>query len=274
LNAERVLVVDAVHASYGPVEVLRDVSFEVADGEIFALLGPNGCGKTTLLRIIGKLVSPTAGTVHVAGRDVAATNQTELARLMATVAQVHRLSFPFSVLDILLTGRLPYVATFAVPGAHDVAHCREILEWFGIGHLESKRYTQLSGGERQLVMIARALAQEPRLLLLDEPTTYLDLHNQVLVLERIRELARRLSLTVLMTIHDPNQALAYAGRAALLRRLVDAPAPLSGSARLTNSVLAVGAPADVLSPARIMDAYGVKVDLIRHGSRTLLVPHD
>ena len=157
--------------------------------------------------------------MRVAGRDIGAMSQVELSRIVASVAQVQRTTFPFSVLDILLTGRMPYVSIFASPRESDVRICRDVLDRFGIRHLEQQPITRLSGGERQLVMIARALAQEPRVLLLDEPTTYLDLRNQVRVLETIGHLARSQDVTVLMTIHEPNQAFAYADAVVLLRKL-------------------------------------------------------
>jgi len=270
-----VLEVAGVSAGYGVAPVLRDVTFTVPRGAIVSLLGPNGCGKTTLLRIIGKLHAPSAGTVRVAGGDVAGMTQAQLARLTATVAQVHHTSFPFSVLDVLLTGRTPYVGTFSSPHREDIARCREVLDWFGIRHLEAKPITRLSGGERQLVMIARALAQDPRLLLLDEPTTFLDLRNQVRVLETIVRLVREQDLTVLMTIHDPNQALGYSDQAVLLRRLtaLEGTDALSvGQPTDSSSMIASGDPASVLAPEHVLEAYGVGVDVIEHGNRRLLVP--
>lgn len=274
---ETVLEIDRVSAGYEKLQVLREVSFGVRRGEIVALLGPNGCGKTTLLRVIGKLIEPTAGSVRVMGRDVARTSQAELSKVVASVSQVHRTTFPFTALDILLTGRMPYVSVFSSPGADDVRFCQAVLDWFGIRHLERKPISTLSGGERQLVMIARALAQEPRVLLLDEPTTFLDLRNQVKVLDTIHERARAQDLTVLMTIHDPNQAFAYADHAVLLRKLaahegVD-PSTVSQARHATNTI-ATGTPADVLTPANVREAYGVAVDVIEHAHHRLLVPGD
>ncbi len=298
-DAGAILEVAAVGAGYGDSTVLRDVTFAVPRGAIVSLLGPNGCGKTTLLRIIGRLHAAWSGTVRLEGRDVRTMSPAELARSMATVSQVHRTSFPFSVLDVLLTGRTPYVSTFRSPGERDVRRCREVLDWFGIGHLADKAITRLSGGERQLVMIARALAQEPRLLLLDEPTTYLDLHNQGRVLDTLVRLVREHGLTALMTIHDPNQALAYSDRAVLLRRLgalegldpgadagagadavpgadagAGADAVPGADADAGPSLIAAGDPAEVLSPANVLIAYGVPMDAIEHRSRRLLVPTD
>ncbi len=274
---EVVLAVSGVSAGYGDLAVLRDVSFEVRRGSIVALLGPNGCGKTTLLRIIGKLHQATAGAVAVGGRDLASLNQHELSRVMASVAQAQRTSFPFSVLDVLLTGRMPYVSMLSAPGESDRAICREVLDWFGIRHLEHKSVTRLSGGERQLVMIARALAQKPRMLLLDEPTTYLDLHNRVRVLETIGRLVHDQDLTVLMTIHDPNEALTYADRAVLLRKLAalegaDPSAVKAVRPGPMTSMIATGSPPDVLTPANVAEAYGVDVDVIEHAHRRLIVP--
>jgi iron complex transport system ATP-binding protein len=272
-----VLEVEHISAGYGEAPVLRDVSFTVGQGEVTALLGPNGCGKTTLLRIIGKLLPASSGAIRLFGRDVGSMSQLDLSRVLASVAQVQRTSFPFSVMDILLTGRLPYVSVFASPHESDVRVCREVLDRFGIRHLEQKPITRLSGGERQLVMIARAVAQEPRVLLLDEPTTYLDLRNQVRVLESIRRLARHQDVTVLMTIHDPNQAFAYADHVVLLRRLavlegVD-PASVVGRQHDT-SVIAAGDAESVLTAQHVREAYGVSVDLIEHAERRLLVPLD
>ena len=277
--AEAILEVTHVSAGYGQLPVLRDVSFSVERGSILALLGPNGCGKTTLLRIIGKLHEASDGSISVAGRDIATMNQHELSRVMASVAQAQRTSFPFSVLDVLLTGRMPYISTLSAPQEADRALCREVLDWFGIGHLERKSITKLSGGERQLVMIARALAQEPRVLLLDEPTTYLDLRNQVRVLETIGRLAHTQDLTVLMTIHDPNEALAYADRAVLLRKLaalegIDPAAAGAERSGPTTSMIATGTAAAVLTPANLSEAYGVAVDVIEHAHRRLIVPAD
>jgi iron complex transport system ATP-binding protein len=276
-SRELILEVEHVSAGYGGSPVLLDVSFGVHRGEVLAMLGPNGCGKTTLLRIIGKLLPATGGAVRVAGRDIRAMSQAQLSRHVASVAQGQRTTFPFSVLDILLTGRMPYVSTFASPRESDVRICRDVLDRFGIRHLEQQPITRLSGGERQLVMIARALAQEPRVLLLDEPTTYLDLRNQVRVLETIRRLAREEDVTVLMTIHEPNQAFAYADRVVLLRRLavlegVD-PA-MAGLRDHATSVISSGDPQAILTPANIQEAYGVGVDVIEHGHRRLLVPSD
>ena len=275
-HAPLVLEIDGISAGYDKAQVLRDVSFGVHDGEIVALLGPNGCGKTTLLRVIGKLLEPTGGTVRLMGQDVLRMDQAELSKTVASVAQGHRTTFPFTALDILLTGRMPYVSVFSSPDADDVRFCREVLEWFGIGHLEKKPITTLSGGERQLVMIARALAQEPRVLLLDEPTTYLDLRNQVKVLDTIREQARAQDLTVLMTIHDPNQAFAYADRAVLMRKLTAHegadPDTMEQPRHVTTNTIASGEPAEVLTPGNVQEAYGVTVDVIEHAHHRLLVP--
>jgi iron complex transport system ATP-binding protein len=272
---EVILDVSHVSAGYGEAPVLLDVSFSVRRGEVVALLGPNGCGKTTLLRIIGKLLPATGGSIRVTGRDLGAMSQLDLSRVLASVAQVQRTTFPFSVLDILLTGRMPYVSVFASPREADVRVCRDVLDRFGIRHLEQKPITRLSGGERQLVMIARALAQEPRVLLLDEPTTYLDLRNQERVLETIGRLARTQDVTVLMTIHDPNQAFAHADGCVLLRKLavlegVD-PATVAGAEPAT-SIIAAGDPRHVLTAQHVRMAYGMAVDLVEHGRRRLLVP--
>lgn len=276
-SAEPILEIDRVSAGYGQSMVLRDVTFEVRRGETLALLGPNGCGKTTLLRVIGKLLEPASGNVRLMGRDVLDMSQAQLAKTVASVPQVHQTTFPFTALDILLTGRMPFVSIFASPSASDVRYCQDVLDWFGIRHLEHQPISTLSGGERQLVMVARALAQEPRVLLLDEPTTYLDLRNQVKVLDTVHEQARAQGLTVLMTIHDPNQAFAYADRAVLLRKLAahegEDPAVAMQPDHITNTV-ATGVPSEVLTSQHVQEAYGVAVEIIEHARRRLLVPAD
>jgi iron complex transport system ATP-binding protein len=270
---ETMLAISGVGAAYGTTRILHDVSFDVARGEFVALLGPNGCGKTTLLRVLGRLLPLAEGSVQVVGRDLATIGPGELARILASVAQVQRTTFPFAVIDVLLTGRMPYVGAFASPRERDVSYCREVLDWFGIRHLEHVPVTRLSGGERQLVMIARALAQAPRILLLDEPTTYLDLRNQLRVLQTIERLARTQDLTVLMTIHDPNQAYAHADRAVLLRKLgaLEGDVASGGHDGRSNTV-AIGDPAAVLTPEHVLAAYGVEVGILFDGDRRLLVP--
>jgi iron complex transport system ATP-binding protein len=185
-------------------------------GEVLALLGPNGGGKTTLLKTLLGLLAPKAGEVAIGGRALGAISIVERARLLAYVPQVHTPTFAFSVESVVLMGRTAHGNLFSRPSAHDRKVAASALEQFGIEKLAERPYTMISGGERQLVLLARALAQEPQFVVLDEPTASLDFGNQGKVMREIRALAAA-GHGVLFTTHDPNHALRGADRAYLLR---------------------------------------------------------
>ncbi|OPY28946.1 MAG: Cobalamin import ATP-binding protein BtuD [Methanocella sp. PtaU1.Bin125] len=261
--------------SFDGSRVLEEVGLCVRRGSIVSLLGPNGCGKTTLLKILGKLLKPDGGAVFINGKNLERTGLAELSRTIGSVAQSHRPSFPFTVRDVVLTGRMPYVSALAVPGRADVEKANETLASLGIAHLADKPYTKTSGGEKQLVMIARALAQEPAVLLLDEPTTYLDLKNQVGVLGIIARLSQENGITVLMTLHDPNQAFIYSDEVILMKKVEPASSgtfDADGGDLCSESVIAAGSPATVLTPENVKKAYGIDVEIIDHGGRKIIVP--
>ena len=192
------------------------LSVRLAEGEVLALLGPNGGGKTTLLKTMLGLIPPRGGEVRLMDRPLAALPIAERARLIGYVPQVHTGTFAFTVETVVLMGRTAHGSLFARPSAHDRDVTMRALERFGIAALAERPYTEISGGERQLVLLARALAQEPRFIVLDEPTASLDFGNQGKVMREIRALADS-GLGVLFTTHDPNHALRAAHRAYLLR---------------------------------------------------------
>ena len=194
-----------------------DLDVALAEGEVLALLGPNGGGKTTLLKTLLGLLAPRGGEVQCGGRRLSAISSRERAKLLAYVPQSHVATFAFPVLTIVLMGRTAHGSLFSRPTARDRDVAAASLERFGIGHLAERPYTMISGGERQLVLLARALAQEPHFVVLDEPTASLDFGNQGKVMREIRALAK-LGHGVLFTTHDPNQALRLADRAYLLRQ--------------------------------------------------------
>jgi iron complex transport system ATP-binding protein len=201
---------------YGRKVVGRGVNVAVQRGEVLALLGPNGGGKTTLLKTLLGLIPPLSGTVTLAGAPMQQMSVRDRSRAMAYVPQVHTGTFAFSVEDMVLMGRSAHASIFSQPSAHDRRVAAEALARLGISHLGDRPYTMISGGERQLVLIARALAQQPQMVVLDEPTASLDFGNQGKTLREIRRLAAA-GLAVVFATHDPNHSLRYADRAMLIR---------------------------------------------------------
>lgn len=235
----------------------RGVTLEVLAGEVLALLGPNGGGKTTLLKTLLGLLPPQHGAVRLDGRPLAALTIPARARLIAYVPQSHQGTFAFTAFDLVLMGRTAHGGLFARPGAKDRAVAASMLERLGIAHLSDRPVTMISGGERQLVLVARALAQEPRFIVLDEPTASLDFGNQGKVMRQIRQLASD-GLGVLFTTHDPNQALGHADRVALLR---------------DGGVMAEGPVREILTPERLAVLYGAPVEtVVEPGGRTAFLP--
>jgi len=194
----------------------RDIDLSLREGEVLALLGPNGGGKTTLLRTLLGLLPPQGGTVALLDRALSSWSAPARAKQLAYVPQGQASTFGFTALQMVLLGRTAHLGLLARPGARDHAVARDALSRLGVGHLADRSVHRMSGGERQLVLIARALAQEPRAVLLDEPTASLDFGNQGVVLDAMRALAVQ-GLAVLFTTHDPNHARRVADRALLLR---------------------------------------------------------
>lgn len=219
------------------------LSLRLDEGQSLALLGPNGGGKTTLLKTLIGLLPAYAGEIELGGRPLAALSVRERARMIAYVPQVHTGTFAFPVETVVLMGRTAHHSLFAKPGAADRAVATATLERLGIAHLRERPYTEISGGERQLVLLARALAQEPRFVVLDEPTASLDFGNQGKVLNEIAALAKS-GLGVLFTTHDPNHALRAATRACLLR---------------DGCIIAEGAVNDVVTREGLEELYAAPV---------------
>lgn len=241
------IAVQGVTCAYGERPVFQELSLALGQAEVLSLLGPNGCGKTTLLRCIAGLMPSRAGRVLLDGQDVTGLSETERARLMGFVFQEHAILFPYSVLEVVRMGRAPHLGLFAAPAARDTAIAREAIATVGLEHLAEKRYTQISGGERQLALIARALAQDPRILLLDEPTSHLDFGNQMLVLETVRRLASERGITVLMATHAPDHALFVADRVALMQ---------------AGRLLAVGTPDEVMTEDNLRALYRTEIRIV------------
>ena len=200
-----------VEFSYGKQEVLKGISCCMEKGEFVCVLGANGCGKTTLLKSILAFLTPQHGQVLLYGKDIHQMDERERARKIAYIPQYHTPPFPFTVRDVVLMGRTPHLSRICRPTEKDCRIADESMERLGIAHYANKSYTALSGGQRQMVVIARALAQQPDLLIMDEPTASLDFGNQYLVLAQVKKLARE-GMGVLMVTHNPDHAFYCADR--------------------------------------------------------------
>ena len=251
---------------YDDGPVVQGVSLDVPRGALVGLLGPNGSGKTTLLRLMAGTAVPQSGAVRLDGRDLRTLPRVELARRVAVVPQETQLAFEYSVLELALTGRYPHLGPFELEGPEDVDIARRALEATGTAHLASRGFSTLSGGEKQRVVIASALAQfepstrrrretgataatAPQLLLLDEPTASLDLHYQIEVASLLRRLNAERGLTLVVSTHDLNLAASLCQHLVLLR---------------DGRVIAAGRTQDVLTPDAVHALYGVDVHVAFH----------
>ncbi|NLT36465.1 MAG: ABC transporter ATP-binding protein [Gaiellales bacterium] len=241
------LELESVACGYGRRTVLSDISFAVEAGENLCLLGPNGVGKTTLFRTILGLISPHGGRVLLNGQDLVHYSRRGRAQHLAYVPQAHTPPFPFRAVDVVLTGRTAHIGMTSTPSPRDYEIAEEALETLGASPLADRIYTELSGGERQLILIARALAQRPDVLIMDEPSASLDFGNQTRLLSLISSLVKRQDLSVVMSSHFPNQAFACATKVALVK---------------DGGLLAVGDPDDVLTEDNLEAIYGIPVSIL------------
>lgn len=210
------LSVCGVSFAYDGSEVLSDITFEISEGEVVGIIGPNGSGKTTLLKCINRVLKPKTGTVMIDERDLRELNRKEIAQVIGVVPQNNEISFPFTALDIVMMGRMPALQPFQRESEEDLRIAKEAMRTTNVLHLADREIDQLSGGEKQRVIIARALAQRPRILLLDEPTLHLDVNHQLEILDLVQNLARNEELTVLMVSHDLSLAARYCDKLILL----------------------------------------------------------
>jgi iron complex transport system ATP-binding protein len=240
-----ILLVSGLSFSYdGPGRaVLHDLSLEVPAGAVTAILGPNGSGKTTLLRLLLGVLRPAAGAIQLAGRPQQDYSRRERSQLVGLVPQDEHIPFDFSVLEYVLLGRAPYLGPLQMPGKFDRQVALAALHMVGLDPLRDRNLPSLSGGERQLATLARALAQQPQILLLDEPTAHLDLSNQGRLLALLRKLAAQ-GKTLVLTTHDPNLAASVASLIVLMR---------------DGRVLSAGRPEATLTAEELSATYGVSV---------------
>lgn len=238
------LDVSRLSCGYGSAPVLSDVTFSVDAGSIHVLLGPNGVGKTTLFKTILGFLPAFSGSIEIDGHEVQQLSRRELARLVAYVPQARESTFGYTVREMVLMGRTPLMAGMATTPSHeDERAADEVIERLRLERLVDRDVTELSGGEQQMVLVARALAANPRLIVMDEPCASLDFGNQALLLTRLGEL-RQQGVSVLMTSHDPNHAFALDADVTCLGR---------------DGLVATGAARELLSPELLGELYGVEV---------------
>lgn len=262
--------VNGVSLAYDQSEpVLHDISFSVKPGELYCLMGPNGCGKSTLINSIMGIHNPSAGNILVEGREISTYKPKDLARIIAYVPQSHQLTFPYTVEQVVLMGRNPYTRSMTGPGEEDSEIIARVLDETGISHLADRPYTMISGGEMQLVMLARALVQQTPVIVMDEPSAHLDFRNEMIFLENAAGLVRDSSTAVIIATHSPNHAFFFERKG------------------ISTEVLAIcgktlkfrGQPSEVLTEENIMEIYGVRSKILQgndveEGTVRQIVPLD
>ncbi|MDR3102498.1 MAG: ABC transporter ATP-binding protein [Methanocalculaceae archaeon] len=242
-------VISAEHlsVSYGDHKVLADISLGVEEGQFIGILGPNGCGKTTFLQTLSRVFAPDAGGVMVEGQDISAYDTKELAKILGCMRQETDAAFPFTVREIVLMGRYPHIRRLAPLAEADLVIANEAMKTTNTLHLADRLITEISGGEQQRVLIARLLAQQPKILLLDEPTSHLDISHQIEILNMLRDLTPK--ITVISVFHDFNLASYFCDRLVLM----------SG-----GGIIATGAPAKVLTAERLLESFHVRMLVNMH----------
>ncbi|MEO7127196.1 MAG: ABC transporter ATP-binding protein [Nakamurella sp.] len=249
------LTLDSVTVRYGEMDAVSDMSFAAADGEWLGLIGPNGAGKSTLIRAIASL-QKFDGTIHVGTHAIRSLSRRQLARLIAYVPQQPEMPAGMTVLDYALLGRTPHIGYLGTESSADRRHCATLLERLGIGHLAERMLPTLSGGELQRAALSRALAQQAPVLLLDEPTSSLDLGNRIDALELVDDLRLERNITVVSAIHDLTLAAQFADRLLLM---------------VDGQAVASGPPADVLDAEVLSHHFGGNVHIIKDESGALIV---
>lgn len=241
--------VKALHKSYHAKSVLRDVSFSVDRGEFFGIIGPNGSGKSTLLKMISGVISPDGGDILIAGKPIRSYSRKELARILAVLEQEALPPVGFRVREVLEMGRFPYQNWLGEEAEDPTRLIDEIVRMLGLAELEERTLDQLSGGEKQRVALGKSLVQKPRLLLLDEPTTYLDIGYQIQLMDIVRSWQKNTQVTVVAVLHDLNLASLYCDRILMLHK---------------GNQIRVGDPRDILQSSLIEQVYGTRPIVMEH----------
>ena len=252
-----ILSIENATFSYnGSENIFQDINLTVDEGDVLCILGPNGCGKTTLIKCLNKLLELKEGQVFISGKNIKDIDQRGIARNIGYIPQGHVSTFAFSVFDVVLMGRAPHLEFLESPGREDYEKVEEALKKMGIYNLKDKPYTSLSGGEQQLVFFARVLAQEPRILILDEPTSHLDFGNQLKTMDIIKKLALD-GLSVIMTSHFPDHAFISSNKVALMKDC---------------RFIGTGTPEEIITEEAMEMVYGIQVKIMELELRKICVP--
>jgi iron complex transport system ATP-binding protein len=244
-----VIQISSLSATYGDVIALKDINLDVHRGEIVGLIGPNGAGKTTLIKVLSGVMNPSAGEVLINQKGISTYSPSQRARALAVVPQARHLGGAFSVEQAVLLGRTAYLGFLGKPAEEDLLKTAWAMEKTGVDDLADRKLAEISGGEQQRVLLARALAQDTPALLLDEPTNHLDLRYQVNLLKLVKKLVKQEGLSVLMAMHDLNQVSGIADRVMLLAN---------------GQMMALGSPKEVLTPENIRKAYQTEIETFTH----------
>ncbi len=239
------LEMNHISCGYGNRIIIKDITLKMKRGEVLCLLGPNGVGKTTLFKSILGFIQLKSGEILIEGEDISGWSRKRMAKAIAYVPQAYHSTFSFTVMDVVLMGRTASLSFLKSPSQKDYLLAEQILEDIGIGDLKNKSYSQISGGQQQMTLIARALAQEAKILVMDEPTSSMDYGNQIKILEQINNLAKR-GLGVIMTTHYPNHAFLCATKAALLQK---------------NHCFTVGSVEDIVMEESLKATYGIDIKI-------------
>ena len=244
------MIVEVKNAEFsynGTGNIFEDIKFSVEKGEVFSILGPNGCGKTTLLKCINALLKLKKGKIYIEGNNLKSLERNEIGKKIGYVPQSHDVTFSYTVLEMVHMGRAAHLGPFSSPSSKDIEIAKEAIETLSLSHLRDRSYSNISGGEAQLVLIARALTAQPTMLLLDEPTSHLDFRNQMVILNTLENLAKEKNITTIMTTHFPNHALSISDRALLLG---------NGKTGI------MGDTEDVITEDNLRDVFGINVRII------------
>lgn len=260
--------VERASFDYSGIPVFENIDLELRKGEILCLFGPNGCGKTTLIDNILGHHHLRNGRILVDGVDQRDYSRRELAKKIAYVPQIHEKTFPYSVMEVVVMGRTPHCNGLSSPGKEDYKIAERALDLIGISHLKERIYTKISGGETQLVILARALAQEAPVIIMDEPASHLDFRHELVLLETVADLVKSKGLSIIMSTHSPNHAFYFENRAL----------PVRVALMNEKRFVATGTPGEVLSENKMREVFSIDSKLITektadNGSAKYIIPY-